>query len=119
MMTRISTMADAVVQLRDLISETDLVREHPGLLSRKTLKAMRRNQEIRWIVGDDELFYPRGDVDRVLTSMLQGKEPECPAPTPPSSTEATGSAESRAATPGIGIGGKVAASVGRALASKI
>ena len=109
----------AVVQLRDLISETDLVREHPGLLSRKTLRAMRRNAELRWIQGDDEIFYPRGDVDTVLTNLLRGKEPPCPAPIPPSSSEANGSIESQDGQHGIGVGGKVAASAGRALASKI
>jgi hypothetical protein len=111
--------AAEVISLHDLVSESALLREFPGLFSRRTLKAMRKHAEIRFVEGDEETFYPRKDLDRVVTNLLRGEEPPCPVKTLRSSTKDSGLAESGQTGLGIAIGGKDAASAGAALAKRI
>lgn len=107
-----------VIHLRDLIAEFEVLKEFPGLFTRKSLRTMRRNNDLRWVDGDEELYYPRSDIDIVVANLLRGKEP-CRAPTAPSNTEASGSIESDQTGPGTVTGVKAVASAGAALAKGI
>lgn len=109
-----------VVSLRDLVSEVQMVNEFPGLFSRKALQAMRRRGELRWIDGEDGVFYPRQDIDKIVNRQLKGRDPDqWESATQPSNTPASGSTKSTQTAPGIAIGSKDAASAAAALAKGI